>query len=485
MPRYDPKLDVTLHRAVHGGRKGGSLVRTPHVRIPWGLYVAALSLKFVWLAAVWAVRHPKTALGVLLVFGAWRALVASADDYGWLIVAPAAAAVTVLLLAAGRRHLADTDDGTPRPALRTVVRAAVTYRRDWRNAMKFAGLTQQDRGQEMLPTLLGVTTDDGHDVIRLRMRPGQTAGDYGKAAERLAQTFDAREVRVRTVPRRAHLLDLLVFTADALDVPVRPAAGPAEVDLSAIEVGMREDGTPFTLRVLYSHLLIAGLTGSGKGSVIWSLLLGLAPAIRAGTVKVLAIDPKGGMELALGQPLFHKFVHGPPEEIAAALDAAVAGMQRRADRLRGKTRKLVPSVADPLIVIVVDEIASLTAYVQDPALRRQLGNALSMLLSQGRAVGYSVICATQDARKETLGMRDLFPTRVALRAAEAGQVDLVLGVGARDRGARADNISEHTPGVGYAVVDDMPEPVRVRFAHVTDARIERTCGQAADSGEAA
>jgi S-DNA-T family DNA segregation ATPase FtsK/SpoIIIE len=174
-----------------------------------------------------------------------------------------------------------------------------------------------------------------------------------------------------------------------------------------------------------------------------------------------------------GLPLFSKFVYGPPEEIAEALDKAVTAMQKRADRLRGTTRKLVPSVDEPLFVIVVDEIASLTAYVQEAAMRRRIGNALSMLLSQGRAVGYTVIAATQDARKETLGMRDLFPSRVALRTAEANQVDLILGQGARERGARSDAISEHMPGVGYAVVDDMPEPVRVRFAHVTDARIER------------
>ena len=475
--RYDSQLDVTLHRGP-GGKRGNQLVRTPHIRVPWPLYIAGMAVKVTWTVIRLAVRHPKATLGALLLAGAWWTVAGAAAVYGWLLVGPLTLTVTVLALAAGRRHLADTEGGTrPRPPLRAVARAALVYRRDWRAAMKGAGLTTQDRGQERLPTLLSVTTDDGRDVIRLRMLPGQTPGDYSKVAERIAQTFDAREVRVRTVPRRAHLLDLMVITVDVLDHPVRPVS-TGHVDLEAIEVGMREDGSPFHLRVLYSHLLVAGLTGSGKGSVIWSLLLGLAPAVRSGHVKILAIDPKGGMELAAGQPLFHGFIHGPPEEIAEALDSAVAGMQRRADRLRGVTRKLVPTPADPLIVIVVDEIASLTAYVQDASLRRRIGNALSMLLSQGRAVGYSVICATQDARKETLGMRDLFPSRVALRTAEAGQVDLILGQGARDRGARADAISEHTPGVGYCVLDDMPEPVRVRFAHVTDARIERACGRA-------
>ena len=65
-------------------------------------------------------------------------------------------------------------------------------------------------------------------------------------------------------------------------------------------------------------------------------------------------------------------------------------------------------------------------------------------------------------------MRDLFPTRIALRLSEADHVALVLGQGARDRGARCDQIPESLPGVGYVGIDGVAEPVRVRFAHLTD-----------------
>jgi len=96
---------------------------------------------------------------------------------------------------------------------------------------------------------------------------------------------------------------------------------------------------------------------------------------------------------------------------------------------------------------------------------------LSLLLSQGRAVGVSVIGAVQDPRKEILTVRDLFPTRVALRVSEPEHVGLVLGQGARDRGARCDRIPESLPGIGYVGVDGRAEPVRVRFGHVTDDHI--------------
>src|SRR5207302_7842462 len=63
-----------------------------------------------------------------------------------------------------------------------------------------------------------------------------------------------------------------------------------------------------------------------------------------------------------------------------------------------------------------------------------------VLLSQGRSVGYAVVGALQDPRKETLGYRDLFTVRVALRL-PGEMTDLVLGRGAKEAGARSE---EHT-----------------------------------------
>ena len=77
---------------------------------------------------------------------------------------------------------------------------------------------------------------------------------------------------------------------------------------------MREDGLTYRLRLLGTHLLVVGATGSGKGSVLWSLLAALAPAIRDRAAQVWALDPKGGMELAGGRPLFARFVYGDPDD---------------------------------------------------------------------------------------------------------------------------------------------------------------------------
>jgi S-DNA-T family DNA segregation ATPase FtsK/SpoIIIE len=82
-----------------------------------------------------------------------------------------------------------------------------------------------------------------------------------------------------------------------------------------------------------------------------------------------------------------------------------------------------------------------------------------------------VVGALQDPRKDVISLRNLFPTRIALRLDESDQVDMVLGNGTRDRGALADQISplpETGAGVGYVRLEGSPDPVRVRAAYVTD-----------------
>jgi S-DNA-T family DNA segregation ATPase FtsK/SpoIIIE len=114
------------------------------------------------------------------------------------------------------------------------------------------------------------------------------------------------------------------------------------------------------------------------------------------------------VEMAAGEPLFDEFVYGRPlgdtpwqTEMAEMLEDAVHSMRERAEQLRGRTRKHTPNTDQPLIVIVIDEIASLTAYITDPALRHRITDALSLLLSQGRALGITVIAATQDPAKRS------------------------------------------------------------------------------------
>jgi S-DNA-T family DNA segregation ATPase FtsK/SpoIIIE len=355
----------------------------------------------------------------------------------------------------------------PGPVLLGLWRSFWAYGVRWRAAMMLSGLGGRFDGAEYLPRVVRVRAGLYTDRVTVRMVVGQHPADWARRLDALAHGFGARSCQVREVPRRPGYAELRVGRRDPLAAVVPALAVPEVVDPSAVAIGRREDGTPWTVRLRGSHTLVAGATGAGKGSVLWSLIRGLGPAVRDRLAELWVLDPKGGMELASGTPPFARFAHDTPAAMADVLEDAVAVMQARAARLRGVTRLHEPSSGEPLIVVVVDELASPTAYAERDD-RRRITAALSLLLTQGRAVGVVVVAALQDPRKEVLPFRDLFPTRIALALVEPEQTDLVLGRGARLRGADCSRISLTTPGIGWVWCDGENEPTRVRAGWVTD-----------------
>ncbi len=459
----------------HGG--GPFRLNVAKVKVPLSAVLAAWAGRKAAEGIGWLARHP---LALAPVVGLWLT-VKVVHELGLLPLLLALASL-VASLAVWRRRWRDSFTRQVTWRLRGLVRGRFTYRFAWQPAMVTTGLAVRVDTREYLPKVRSVRSTGAVDQLRVRMLPGQTIEDWAAAGPRLAQTFDARECRVRSVDDSRRELVLWFLVHDPLNQPVPAYEASGSVDLGALPVARREDGLTYRLRLLGTHLLVVGATGSGKGSVIWSIVTALGPAIRDGHAEVWALDPKGGMELASGRPLFSRFVYGDPDdatatdayehEFAQVLEEAVVVMRRRQAALRGVTRLHEPTPAEPLIMVVIDELASLTAYVQDRDAKKRISAALSLLLSQGRAVGVTVVGAVQDPRKDVVSMRDLFPTRIALRLSEAEQVALVLGSGARDRGALCDRIPETLPGVGYVGIDGIAEPVRVRFSHVTDDHID-------------
>jgi S-DNA-T family DNA segregation ATPase FtsK/SpoIIIE len=345
------------------------------------------------------------------------------------------------------------------------------YSRHWHAAMHLSGLGARFGHADYMPEFRRLVYRPYLDRVLVRMLPGQRPDDYEGAADGLAHSFSARACRVRTDKPRHLWLEFA--TGDPLTDVIPALEVPEDVDLEAVPIGRTEYGEPWTINLIGATILIAGSQGAGKGSVLWSVIRGVAGSIRRGEVQVWALDPKGGLELSPGEPLFSRFVYNPRrwEDFAELLEDALEEMNARIDRLRGLTRRHTPSVAEPLILVVVDEMANLTAYMPDRQLRQHIAGTLSELLSKGRAVGVVTIAALQDPRKDVLPFRDLFTTRIALRLMEKQQVWMVLGDEAHDRGAVCDRIPKALPGVGYVMLDGDREPTRVRAAYPTDGDI--------------
>ena len=438
--------------------------RAPVYRTPSGLILLVWMIRLLIRLARLAFRHPVATTTLALLVFLWLSL-------GWIGIA-AMLGWAVLVLVMWRHYwpsgFARWGSGPARGTWRAWV-----YRRKWEPVLVIADLAPFYRGRIILPVLGKVTATRYVDRVQLRLVSGQSAADFAKKADNLAHGFGAMLCRVRTAKSGAVVLEFVRRDALAVIIPAQPI--PGRPDLKALPVGRREDGLPWLVRLHGTHILLAGATGAGKASLLWGLIRAMLPLMRDGLVRVLAADPKL-MELAYGRDIFDTYGQyaAHPAAIADMLDQAVADMQARAAQFAGRQREHTPTREYPFTVIVVDEVAFLTAYQPDKNLRTRIMAALATLTTQGRAVGYSVVAALQDPRKDVLTIRNLFPDRIAMRLDEPEQVDMVLGDGARDRGAACELISTDPAtgaGVAFVRLESDPDPVRVRAAWVTDADI--------------
>jgi S-DNA-T family DNA segregation ATPase FtsK/SpoIIIE len=141
--------------------------------------------------------------------------------------------------------------------------------------MTMSGLGKRTRlRRDAVPRIEKVASTRWGDRVLVRLLLGQCTEDFERAAPELAHSFGATACRVRE--DRPARVWLEFSTRDPLreEVPALPVS--EDVDLEAVAIGRREDGEPWRVKVLGTHMLIAGMTGArqGLGSVV--------PAQRAG-----------------------------------------------------------------------------------------------------------------------------------------------------------------------------------------------------------
>ena len=454
------------------------VLRSPVLHTPVWMIACAQLLRLLWRLIKLTARHPVASLILAVLVLSWCML-------GWpgpvilaAVIAASAVVWRTMWPASWTRLVAGPMRGRWR---------RWHYHRRWPAVMTIARLAVQYRGRLLLPVLGPVTSTGCTDRLHVRLVSGQSPDDFALRAGNLAHAFGALSCRIRTAAPGSVVVELVRRDALAAIIPALPV--PPHTDLRAVPAGRCEDGTPWRIRLHGTHVLLAGSTGAGKASLLWGIIRGLLPALSDGTVQILGADPKL-MELAYGRALFERYgrYESDPVAVTVMLEDAVTGMQERAAELAGRQRDHRPTTGHPFTVIVVDEVAFLTAYQPDRKLRDRTMAALATLTTQGRAAGYCVVAALQDPRKDVLTIRNLFPDRIAMRLDEPEQADMVLGDGSRDRGATADLISSDPAtgaGIAYVRLETDPDPVRVRAAWVSDDDIRAMCRQYAgpESGQ--
>ncbi|WP_404385004.1 hypothetical protein LL946_03985 [Knoellia locipacati] len=349
-------------------------------------------------------------------------------------------------------------------------RVSLNQRRHWPTTAASVGLSVTRPGEadsRTIPRLLrGTRTRDGVSVLRMRYAAGQTIDTVERAAPALASLLGGHSVRVADDgPTRAVVTLALRDVLDRVTNTPTPRDGATGTHpASGVELGRVMSGQPWTVDARV-HTLVAGATGSGKASVMWSLIAALAPAVRAGTVRLVGIDLKAGMELLHARALFSSLAT-TPEEAVVVLEREAEAMAIRAAVMAGNIRSHNPSSTDPHVIVVIDELAAITRYITDRDLSRRADTALRLLLTQGRAPGFTVWGWVQDPRKDTVPMRSLFPQKIGLRLVDVFETEMILGEGTA-KVAPCHRIRDTHPGTGYAITED-GHAAKVRAHYATD-----------------
>ncbi|MEB3062493.1 FtsK/SpoIIIE domain-containing protein [[Mycobacterium] zoologicum] len=354
----------------------------------------------------------------------------------------------------------------------------------WQRLCKRCGLsaseqvTHRDReGRQVTsirwfhPKLVGTEVTPSSLRLTVRARMGQTVDDLERAVPAIRDAARAHSARSVVVSPGTIRIDLVM--REQLST-VGNAAPTTTVTTARVRLGRCENGSAWTLPLSGRHTLTVGCSGAGKGSVFWGIAGGLGPAVAAGVVRLVGIDLKYGIELSVGSALFTKIATTESDAVKT-LAALEQLMDKRGTAMAGRVRDHTPTASAPLTVLLIDELAGVTAYMSDPALRKEASASLSRILTKGRALGIVVAAFLQDPRKEVLPMRGLFTQTIALRLRSRDEVAMVLGDGMADA-APAHRISPDAPGTGYVVAVD-GQVTKVRSDFWTDDQIRAIAKQ--------
>ena len=237
--------------------------------------------------------------------------------------------------------------------------------------------------------------------------------------------------------------------ADRVEVPFSQIVDPVELTYAessaeglTIPVGQAGVGRRQWVRLgqgTAQHVLVAGKTGSGKSSLLHTLITSAAARYAPDQLRLVLLDFKKGVEFAAyaESDLPHADIIGIESQRefgVAALEYLDRIMQRRGEAFRRAGvqdvtawRAARPEEPMPRILMVVDEFQEI--FSEDDKLAQQAAMLLDRIVRQGRSFGVHVVLASQTLAgnyslpRTTLGQ---MAVRVALQC-EGADAMMILG----------------------------------------------------------
>ncbi len=325
-------------------------------------------------------------------------------------------------------------------------------------------------------TVSGYTYGPTVTRFEIEPEPGIKVNKITSLQDDIKLSLAAKDIRIEApIPGRASI-GIEIPNDDKHIVRFRNVfeqhiADPENKDINVC-LGIDLNGEPIIKAInKMPHALIAGATGSGKSVCINTIIVSILFNCSPEDVRLLLIDPKM-VELAPYNKIPHLLTPVITDYKIAPLSLkwAVDEMEERYKKLAGKgVREIVSYNASlkegeakmPYIVIIIDELADLMMVSSN-----EVENYIMRIAQKARAAGIHLILATQRPSVNVITgtIKTNIPTRVAFTVSSYTDSRTILDVGGAER----------LLGKGDMLYSgsDMPVPVRLQGAFISDEEIE-------------
>lgn len=257
-----------------------------------------------------------------------------------------------------------------------------------------ASLSQPGESQDRLNKVRIVL--DHPEFVRFPLAP-----EIPPADEKLQEIMEHHIASLSEVGKR-----IVPFDNIAISVAEQQTISSAE-GLS-IPIGIADSGRPQSLKLgagTAQHVLIAGKTGSGKSSLLHTMITSAATKYSPQMLRLVLLDFKKGVEFQVyaESALSHADIIGiesKREFGVSVLEYLDKIMHARGEAFRQFGVQDLPSLARkhpnqsmPRILVLIDEFQEL--FVEDDKLSQQASMLMDRIVRQGRSFGIHLVLASQ------------------------------------------------------------------------------------------